>query len=763
MVKITVAAILVGLLSLSLGETSASSDFEAQARHRKHHHKAHGRNDRMTGIWKAGKDAQDRCQWLGQNFVAQTSLKANGTFVEYWDQGSNPSLETLVASYPNGTLPKKFIPDFLKTLLDVGPDVDISADHGYGKSDGPKGSRLGEHGPLGSLPAFCRLGGFISTSDLTGVFFEAWMPLATDPDVPLAQIDTADYPTNSTPVVLGPQGQFLKGPPYLFDTTTNAAAPAARSLDGNTEAEEDNHLVDRESGARKLNGNKILDLVKYDGWNGRLLWIGNGAQRGFPPLPDLKSAMSRYRFAVAGSNAGHWSASSATSWALGSQKADSAADWAHRASHVGRQAALEAIDLFYGPDRGVRVPSKPSATTFSKSRLRTYYSGCSVGGAQGFGSVQNYPHDFDGVLAGSPALYFNSLNHGQIHTQTTHRAKIIGDAIFNVTQLLGPVHSLLLDQCDGLDGVKDGVITYAEQCKFDFSPLLCGANSTYGQDAANCFKPEQLANLQELYKPTVYEGTEIYPRYLPGIETSATYFTGAAGKAIGWIEDAILNNATDKDWDGYNQTLAIWKQGEDLNLGGSNFDKADISATLNADVKIIHYHGLADMTISPLASTKYFHAVHDAVQGKLKDGKKVKDNYRYFTVPGMSHCRGGPGAWVFGCSTQNDAGNVPARFDNLHDAILALVAWTELGASYAPDFLVGIAYNAQQADVPNNPGLPPSTAANDTQALPTTFNSVESGVKFTRKLCPYPLLPTYSGSGPTDGKKAWKSFDCKKP
>lgn len=32
---------------------------------------------------------------------------------------------------------------------------------------------------------------------------------------------------------------------------------------------------------------------------------------------------------------------------------------------------------------------------------------------------------------------------------------------------------------------------------------------------------------------------------------------------------------------------------------------------------------------------------------------EVSDGYRFFPIPGMNHCRDGPGAWHFGSVTQN--------------------------------------------------------------------------------------------------------------
>ncbi|CAD6900775.1 unnamed protein product [Tilletia controversa] len=724
--------------------------------------------NQSTGIERAGPEAQKRCAWLAANFASKSSQPINNTFTEYYPEGSNPSLELLVAQYPEKTLPSDFLKNLQQTLASVGPDIDIKADGGYGKA----GGRTGSYGPLGSLPAFCRFGGNLPTSALTAVLFEVWLPLASDPSIQLAALNSSDYPTDSTPIVLGADGTIIKGPPYLLQMQANGTLPAdgsspstkkelplstltttdpasaphpslpAGALDGTTptsgtppsrrlhkhhkKAKVHHKKHGDHHSAEVISGDDVFGTTKdFDGWNGRLLFIGNGGQRGFVPLTDLKQAMSRHRFAVAGSNAGHFSTSGGTAWALGPQGADAARDWSSRAVHVARQASLEVIDLFYGSTAGARVKGDPNPSKLSPDCLRSYYAGCSVGGMQGFGSVQNYPEDFDGVLVGAPAIYFNRVNHGQIHTRGIHRKKIAGAGFFDIKLLITSVRDLVLEQCDALDGLKDGVINEAYTCKPDFDPLLCGSTSKWGKDATACFNSTQLANLKELFQPTVYNNTFVYDRYLPGLDIQAASLTGAAAKAIGWITNAVLQNQTAPGFDGYKETLEIFQKGEDLNLGGSNVDKPDISAFLNGGKrKLIHYHGL-----------------------------------------GMGHCRNGPGAFLFGAPTQNDAGNTPLRWDTEHDIILSLVAWTERGSQYAPAYQVGASYNSRRRFIPVNPALDTTTSsgASDSAALPTTFWSREIGLRHTRKLCPWPQVAHYDGHGPTDGPAAFQSFVCQDP
>jgi feruloyl esterase len=55
---------------------------------------------------------------------------------------------------------------------------------------------------------------------------------------------------------------------------------------------------------------------------------------------------------------------------------------------------------------------------------------------------------------------------------------------------------------------------------------------------------------------------------------------------------------------------------------------------------------------------------------------------RFFRISGMGHCRGGPGAWMIGQSTQP---GIP--FESQTNALAAIVDWVENGK--APDTLQG--------------------------------------------------------------------------
>ncbi|PWN18452.1 tannase-domain-containing protein [Microstroma glucosiphilum] len=782
----------------------------------------------------AGPVAEQRCEAFASTFSSK-NLVLNLTFSQYWEQGSNPSLELLASSIPLPIYPEG--PALQQILAGVGPDVDISRDGGYGWNSR---KRLSEHGPLGGLPAFCRFGALIVTSNLTQVYMEAWMPFKYNPSLPLAPINASDFPTNSTPISLAANGDYLKAPSSYFinassplknvtapDTnstrslmtaalTKSASAstkkvigdphtPSARtkfrtmrttatatgndtsattpseiepedtpaSLSTGTAAnptaseeevdEEDASIGLLEGQSTNENGNKSTITRRWkghsdspltgrevlgspkQGWNGRLLLVANGGFRGAIPWPTMKQSMSRLGMAVVGNNQGHFGGTGVTTWINGTQHDETLVDWGTRGVHVSKVLADEVLDAFYGVNKG--------------KKRRSYFAGCSNGGKSALASAQSDPGDFDGILAGSPGVNFNRMNVGQILFQTRHRKGTAKGGWFS-NELLAPMHQVILDQCDTLDGVKDGVLTDPRKCNPDFDKeLLCKAEGGKGNYSESdlCLSSTQLTNLKGLYQPATINGSFVYPAFPYSWESDGASFQGTSPKARFWLlanrREPNYDNAT---FDPYTEITYDQVVQGDIDGTAWTADVVDLSPAINSGTKIISYHGLSDMTISPYSTQAYYSAVANATEGKIKGS--LSDHYRFFDIPGMGHCRNGPGAWHFGGITQEDGGNRPLVFDTRHDMLLSLVAWVEKGHNLP--YHVGASYKSRSKVLPVWDGSQPLKGD---ITLPTTFEDKAYGVEFTRKLCPWPQQAVYDKQGTTKGKDAYMSFTCQTP
>jgi feruloyl esterase len=81
------------------------------------------------------------------------------------------------------------------------------------------------------------------------------------------------------------------------------------------------------------------------------------------------------------------------------------------------------------------------------------------------------------------------------------------------------------------------------------------------------------------------------------------------------------------------------------------------------------YHGWSDPALTPLETVAYYRSVIAKFGGNLT---KVRNFARFFMVPGMHHCGGGPGP-------------------NIFDAMVPLVLWVETGTK--PDTIIASHFN----------------------------------------------------------------------
>ena len=130
--------------------------------------------------------------------------------------------------------------------------------------------------------------------------------------------------------------------------------------------------------------------------------------------------------------------------------------------------------------------------------------------------MQNFPGDFDGVIACAPALNFvNILGWFGLTAQPFYT----GEPGEMVAADWALVHSETMNQCDALDGLVDQTIAYPDHCQFDPTLLLCSTTRP-----SPCLNAAQVAGLQKMYTDRHENGQLLYPRFDPGTENSGPSF-----------------------------------------------------------------------------------------------------------------------------------------------------------------------------------------------------------------------------------------------
>ncbi len=155
---------------------------------------------------------------------------------------------------------------------------------------------------------------------------------------------------------------------------------------------------------------------------------------------------------------------------------------------------------------------------YNRDYDKSYFLGCSLGGRQGIDSAEKFPDDFDGIVAGSPALDFNNLISWRARFFTITGSNSVNSSNFITPSIwISLIHEEVLRQCDSLDGVIDGIVEDPTRCNFCPETLLC-TNGT----SKNCLTSIQVDMVREIFSP-FYDthGNLIYPAMQPGSEVLA--------------------------------------------------------------------------------------------------------------------------------------------------------------------------------------------------------------------------------------------------
>jgi tannase/feruloyl esterase len=417
--------------------------------------------------------------------------------------------------------------------------------------------------------------------------------------------------------------------------------------------------------------------LPIENWNGKLQGVGNGGWAGSIFYFLMANAL-RSGYAVVATDTGHVGGMGDGAFAF--NHPEKVTDFAWRAVHEMTVVAKALIESYYG-----------------KAPRLSYWNGCSTGGRQGLKEAQRYPSDYDGILDGAPA---NFMTHLATHSLWVAHATLKDQASYIPKDKFATLHKAVLDACDGLDGVKDGVLENPRQCKFDPKSIECAA----GTDTSACLTAPQVDAARKIYGPArnPRTGAEIFP----GLERGSEMGWGALAAGPGPLSISadhfkyiVFGNP---DWDyktlDFDRDVA---KADQVDNGLLNATSPNLRAFFNRGGKILMYHGWNDQLIAPGNSINYYNSVV-----KELGLETVSKSMRLFMAPGMDHCFGGDGPNVF-------------------DGMAALERWVE--QHEAPEQLIA-------SHIAN--GKPDRT----------------------RPLCLYPKVAVYSGTASTDDAA---NFVCK--
>lgn len=335
----------------------------------------------------------------------------------------------------------------------------------------------------------------------------------------------------------------------------------------------------------------------------------------------------------------------------------------------------------------------------------SYWNGCSQGGRQGYAVAQRYPDLLDGVMASAPALRFPSLTMSFLWPNLVMKETrtIISNCEFNWFA------SKALEECDILDGAKDGVIGDPSACTFDPRNLIGHKLKCSGVEiVVTSAMADVVRKVHD--GPTTPFGDNLFPSLSYG--TSFSTFVNATTNPDGSRTlndpglDVFARTVLLRGSESFNiskltavEFFALWVQTHEEYGWMIDADNPNLSAFRDAGAKLLSWHGTNDDIIPHKTTIKY----RQRVERELGGAEAVDEFFRLFLAPGVKHCAFGNGA-------------VPK------DTLEALRDWVEKGA--IPDTL-------------------PAETTNEKDEL------------VTRNLCRYPRTPRYLGIGNVNEASSW--------
>jgi feruloyl esterase len=411
---------------------------------------------------------------------------------------------------------------------------------------------------------------------------------------------------------------------------------------------------------------KVEVWLPMHGWNRKFQAVGNGDAAGVISYDAMVEAIRR-GYATSSTDTGH--VGNSLAFALGHR--DKYVDFGYRAVHEMAVNAKTIVEAFYGT-----------------APAQSYWNGCSQGGRQGITEAIRYPSDFDGIIAGAPAIA-----HMQLHAARLALNRFVNRSSdsYIPPEKYPAIHRAALNACDALDGLDDGVIANPSRCHFDPAILECRNG-----DDRSCLTAAQVETARGMYAPIVDPATRqvVSAAILqPGSELGWGRLAGPEPlpNAVEPFKYVVFKNAG-WDWRAFRLSTDL-PQALRVDEGVINRTDPNLQTYFEGGGKLLMYHGWSDPQVPPLATIAYFNAVLKTTS-EARRGTAIE----LYMQPGVNHCWGGEGADIF-------------------DAVGALDQWTRSGR--AP-------------------------------ARITALHASETGVDRTRPLCPYPQVAEYAGNGSID-------------
>jgi len=373
-----------------------------------------------------------------------------------------------------------------------------------------------------------------------------------------------------------------------------------------------------------------------------------------------------------------------------------------------------------------------------------YFSGTSQGGREALTVAQRYPADYNGIVANVPIVSFSSLMLAPelIRIQEKPAANWVTRAKVNA------IRGEFMRQCDGLDGLVDGVMNNYQACRaiFDVAQGAPGRHPWAAKrcpdnvdpnpgdtTAAACLTDGQISTLEFVYRryrfaTPLANGVTSFGMWVPNTDPSGSGLIadvryrgqeGAADEApmhshlgilgvTGFLMSDVAANPLD-----YREGGPLDARRQEISRSLDSTDP-DLRPFAARGGKMIVTIGTNDTLASPGAQLDYYQSLLNRM------GREAVDEFaRLYVTPMTNHGLGGNNFPVNGAGVAIPSSAIPSTFNRVQ----ALIDWVEQGLAPGKTALV----------------------TSPTRSLP---------------LCSYPAYPRYLGVGATTDAA---SYECAMP
>ena len=480
-------------------------------------------------------------------------------------------------------------------------------------------------------------------------------------------------------------------------------------------------------------------------WSRRAMQQGGAGMNGTITVREGRNPMLARGFAIYGSDSGHQMSGMGgfggaqkplaegpvpgDAWALNDEAIRNLGYMQMKKTH---DAVMVILQRIYG--------AKP---------VYNYYIGGSQGGREALTVAQRYPDDYDGIIADVPIVNFSTLMLAPELLRI--REKPLANWV--TPSKINAIRAEFLRQCDGLDGLSDGIINNYIEARAIFNvndgtgtndPWAAlrapgGADPDPDDSSVSAKLTDgQIETLEFTYSSYIFpeplaNGVKSFGMWLPTITPddfgtiTGTRSKGQEGAdenarlhaslgtlgVTGFMMQDVKANPLDYDEQSfYNRRSEIseWLDSTD----------PDLTAFYRHGGKIIMTIGTMDMIASSGAQLDYYQSLIDEM------GEKTLGKFaRMYVVPQAGHGLSGRSYNVNGDGDTVETKNIPAP--NQQDKLNLIIAWVE------------------------NKQAPAKTLVVSSEGR----LGLEAGVP-GYLLCSYPEYPRYSG-GPADQASSWTS------